>query len=183
LADYLVLVYTLDMRTRGFTLLELIVTTAIILLLSTIATISYFRSRQQSKLTRVSTELVAMADAAFQYYQDNNNSYPPETAQGVAPGIEKYIQGGNWPTGPWPRGGYDWDNWIHPGNGQQIYQVSYHICQPGDSAALCQDATLFPNFTQNSSIFFCISGPCIPSLTVPAAPAYCVNCKPKEQNY
>jgi len=89
----------------------------------------------------------------------------------------------------WPHGVFDWDNWTTV-NGQpspQILQISYRLCDlvsdPSEPVTDCQDPILFPTFTQYSSIFYCISGPCVPHQNAPTDPGYCVDCRVKKVNY
>jgi prepilin-type N-terminal cleavage/methylation domain-containing protein len=175
------------MRKRGFTLIEIIIVVAVILILSALVTVSLYRQRSQAKLSRVSTELTEIASALNQYADDNGYQYPPDSGRGVPPGLERYLVGGKWPAGGWPHGVYDYDNWLHPGpganTGKQIYQISYRLCSTTDPIEYCSDPVLFPQFTRNSAIIYCISGPCIPHQSDPLVPAYCVNCTPKKQNY
>lgn len=182
MADNRPLVYTQAMRKGGFTLVETLVAVAILLILATLSVVAVTQYRHRAKLSRVSTDLTAIAAAVTQYAQDNDNQYPADVQRGVPPGLEKYLQGGVWPESAWPHGLFDWDAGPHPVNGQQIYQISYRLCDTGDPAEYCKDR-LFPNFTVNSSIYYCISGPCVPHLTDITAPAYCINCPVKKQNY
>ena len=169
------------MKRRGFTLIELLVVIALIAILAVLGVMSYTKSKQRAKLSRVSTELTEIAQAVSQYGADNNYQYPPDASRAVPPGLEKYLVGGVWPTSVYPYGQFDWENW--PNGGQQVYQISYHLCGLIDPIAYCSDPVLFPTFVRDSSIFYCISGPCIPHQNEPTIPGYCVNCKPKEVNY
>lgn len=167
-------------------MVELLVVIALISILSYLSVVSYQKSRQKSKLARVSTELSEIAGSVNQYYEDNNYQYPADVSRGVPPGLERYLIGGTWPTSVWPNGVFDWDNWVHPGpganQGKRIYQVTYRLCDVDDPLSSCSDPILFPHFTRYSSIFYCLNGPCIPHDGHPLDPAYCVNCKVKEQN-
>ncbi len=163
-------------------MVELIVVMTIVIVLTVLFFASYTKVKARARLSRTTTELTQIASALNQYAQDNGG-YPADVSRSVPPGLEKYIQGGVWPTSAWPNGVFDWDNWTHPTNGQQIYQISYRLCDNSDPIASCSDPDLFPNFVRNSSIFYCVSGPCIPHEASPTVPGYCVNCKPKEQNY
>ncbi len=169
----------------GFTIIELIVVAAIITILATILTYSMARLRQRAKLTRVSAELTDISKAVSQYAQDNNYQYPADAARGAMPGLEKYLAGGTWPTSIWPHGLFDWDSWIS-GGGQQVYQISYRLCSLTDPIAYCSDPILFPHFTRNSSIYYCVSdatgGSCSPHQDYPTDPGYCVNCRTHEVN-
>lgn len=180
--------YTNSMpKQRGFTLTELLIAVAIIALLAGLLTVYMFRHRSTARLARVSTELGEIATALSQYAEDNSYQYPVDTARGIPPGVEKYLSAGTWPVSIWPEGVFDYDNILHPGPGanagKQIFQIAYRLCDTDDAIATCSDSVLFPNFTRYSAILYCISGPCIPHSEHPTDPAYCVNCKPKEQNY
>ena len=169
------------MRKRGFTIIELTIVIALILLLSALITLSLFKSRQKAKLSRVSTELSDISTSLAQYAEDNGYQYPADVSRAVPPGLEKYLQGGVWPKSVWPHGVFDWDNWVV--NGVQTYQISYRLCDINDPIAWCSDPVLFPNFTRNSSIFYCISGNCVPHIDHQTDPGYCVNCADKTVNY
>ena len=155
---------------------------ALVAILAIITTLYVTRLRAQSKLARVGADLTVIASALNEYAQDNNYQYPADVSRAVPPGLEKYLAGGVWPTSAWPNGEFDWDNWLGANN-QQVYQISYHLCNTGDPVATCSDPILFPNFVQDSSIFYCISGPCIPHQNEPTIPGYCINCVIKPQNY
>lgn len=171
------------MQRRAFTIIELLIVIAIMAILATLSVLYVRQARTKAKLSRVSTELSQISSALTQYAEDNNYQYPPDTSRAVPPGLERYLTGGTWPEGPWPTGVFDWENWLHPTTNEQIYQISYRLCDIGDPESACADPILFPNFVRNSSIFYCISGPCIPHRDSPSVPAYCVNCNPKPQNY
>lgn len=183
--------YTVPMKAkRGFTIVELLTALVLIALLSTLLVISLNRSRAKSKLSRVSVELGDMAKALSQYAEDNNYQYPADVSRGMPPGLEKYLAGGVWPTSVWPHGLFDWENWTwvadHNGNqvqqAQPVYQISYRLCGASDPVSYCQDPAIFPHFAQNSSIFYCISGNCVPHQSSPFVPGYWVNHTPHEVN-
>jgi prepilin-type N-terminal cleavage/methylation domain-containing protein len=169
------------MKRRAFTILELVIVVALIAILAYLVTTSLLKMREKAKLSRVSNELSSIATSVTQYYQDNNYTYPADVDRAVPPGLEKYLAGGVWPTSVWPHGVFDWDNWVN--NGQHVYQISYRLCDLNDPIEYCSDPILFPNFTRYSSIFYCISGPCVPHRDHPTDPGYCVNCTPHEVNY
>lgn len=185
MADYQVWVYTNSMKKRGFTLVELVTAVGIIAILATLVTISLIRQRSNAKLARVSDDLTAIANSLAQYAEDNNYVYPADTSRSVPPGLEKYLASGTWPKSVWPHGVFDWENWttVNGVASPQIYQMSYRLCDLGDPVAYCSDPVLFPTFTQSSSIFYCISGPCVPHQDHPTDPGYCVNCRIKKVNY
>lgn len=60
---------------KGFTMIEILVVTTIIALLSGIATISYTQLSKQSRDARRKTDLEQVR-AALEMYRSNNNSYP-----------------------------------------------------------------------------------------------------------
>lgn len=171
-------------RSKGaFTIIEMVVAIVIIAVLAAVTSQYVRQHRAKTRLARVSTDLVTIASALTQYAEDNNYIYPADANRDVPPGLERYLQNGQWPDSAWPHGVFDWDNWIHPTTGEQIYQISYRLCGPSDPDSDCSDPILFPNFGRNSAIFNCISGPCIPHSSAPTAPGYCINCVPKQQNY
>jgi len=165
---------------------ELVIVIALIAILAYLLTLGLFRARANSKLARVSSELVILSQAMTTYAQDNNYQYPPDASRGLPSGLENYLSKSQYPASVWPYGVYDWDNWIHPVNGQQIYQMSYRLCTLNDASIdpkRCADPILFPTFNQYSAIFYCVQGPCIPHVDDITAPAYCVNCPVKKENY
>lgn len=172
------------MKRKGFTLIEILMVLVIIIILSFLAIFSYYRAQSKSKLARVSAELTDIAKSLTLYVEDNNDNYPADTARDVPPGLEKYLAGGTWPTSAWPHGVFDWENWVL--NNQQVYQITYRLCDTGDPVDTCSDPVLFPHFTRYSGIYNCIFGPCVPQRDhisdIPPPPGYCINCKPKEVN-
>ena len=182
-------------RTKeGFTLIELLIVIAIIALLSWLSVLSLFRVRQKAKLTRVEADLSTIAKAVNQYADDNNYQYPPDAARSVPPGLEKYLQGGTWPTSAWGTGVFDWDNLVYtdhqytlantpakyqPNVGLTYQSIAYRLCNSSDPDSACSDPVLFPNFTRDSAIFYCVNGPCIPHQDEPDIYGYCTNCKIK----
>lgn len=178
----LAFMYTIYMHKRGFTLIELMIAVTIIAILATLAIMGYGQSKEKAKLARVSTELSDIATSVTQYAQDNDFQYPPDTDRSLPPGLEPYLAGGVWPTSVYPHGVFDWDNWLDS-DSNRIYQITYRLCDFGDPISSCRDPILFPTFTRNSGIYYCIQGNCIPHRDDPTAPAYCVNCKVKKINY
>ncbi len=168
-------------KRRGYTIIEITIVIVVILILATLSVLYLAKARQKAKLSRVTTELTEIATSLSQYAEDNNYQYPADTSRSVPPGLEHYLQGGTWPESAWPTGVFDWDNWTI--NGAKVYQISYRLCDNSDPISACSDPVLFPNFVRNSSIFYCISGACVPHEASPTVPGYCVNCTPKEQNY
>lgn len=174
-------------RRRGFTVLELTIAVVILAILAAIVAVSIYRRRADSKLARVTTELYELSNGLVQYAEDHNYTYPADVDRGIPPGLEAYLPAGTWPISVWPKGVFDYDNWTRtdagPNYGKQVYQISYRLCGLSDDISYCSDPVLFPNFVRNSSIYYCISGPCVPHRDTPTVPGYCVNCNPKKQNY
>ncbi|CAN5125759.1 hypothetical protein BH11PAT4_BH11PAT4_0830 [soil metagenome] len=168
-------------KRRGYTIVEIAIVIAIILILATLTAVTMAKSRQRAKLGKVTSDLTGIATSLSQYAEDHNYQYPPDVVREVPPGLEPYLKGGVWPISAWPSGVFDWDNWTI--NGAKVYQISYRLCGIDDPIANCSDPVLFPNFERNSSIFYCISGVCVPHNSTPTVPGYCINCKPKERNY
>jgi general secretion pathway protein G len=74
---------------RGFTLIELMIVMAIIVILASIGTALYTNSLQRSKEAVLKEDLFRMRDAIDQYYADKNK-YPASLEALVA---EKYLRG------------------------------------------------------------------------------------------
>jgi general secretion pathway protein G len=75
-------------RNHGFTLIELMIVMAIIVILAGIATALYTNSLQRSKEAVLKSDLFRMRDAIDQYYADKAK-YPPSLEALVT---EKYIR-------------------------------------------------------------------------------------------
>src|SRR5262245_60582748 len=75
-------------RNRGFTLIELMIVMAIIVILAGIATALYTNSMQRSKEAVLKSDLFRMRDAIDQYYADKNK-YPASLDALVS---EKYLR-------------------------------------------------------------------------------------------
>lgn len=181
MADNAHLVYTRSMHKRGYTLVETILVVAILAILAALTVVGSIRYYHHSKLSRVSKDLADIASGLAQYAEDNNYQYPADSSRALPAGLDAYLANGTWPKSAWPHGVFDWDNWTI--GGQSIYQVSYRMCDLDDPIEYCRDPILFPTFNRNSAIYYCISGSCIPHEAEPTAPAYCVNCAVKKQNY
>lgn len=162
-------------------MIEIVIVIALLLLLTTLVSLSLHKTKEKAKLAKVTIDLNGIAISVSQYAEDNGYQYPDDAGRGVPPGLQKYLQGGTWPTSAWPHGVFDWDNWIV--NGVQTYQISYRLCDTSDPIGYCSDPVLFPNFTRNSAIFYCISGNCVPHVDHQSDPGYCVNWADKTVNY
>jgi general secretion pathway protein G len=75
-------------RADGFTLIELMIVMAIIVILAGMATAMYVNSIQRSKEAVLKSDLFRMRDAIDQYYADKNK-YPPSLEALVS---EKYLR-------------------------------------------------------------------------------------------
>ncbi len=75
-------------RADGFTLIELMIVMAIIVILAGMATALYVNSIQRSKEAVLKSDLFRMRDAIDQYYADKNK-YPPSLEALVS---EKYLR-------------------------------------------------------------------------------------------
>ena len=75
-------------RNKGFTLIELMIVMAIIVILAGIATALYTNSMQRSKEAVLKSDLFRMRDAIDQYYADKNK-YPESLDALVS---EKYLR-------------------------------------------------------------------------------------------
>jgi len=159
----------------GFTIIELLIVIAIIGVLGVYILASVNDARDSAYIAGAETELENFHDSV-QLYRGDHDSYPPDVGRGIPPGLENYLQSGNWPQGPWPESVYDWDHWTI--NGDEIYQISIRFCDQGQS-----DTCNFPNqdwasdFGVNSAVYYCVEGPCRSHESEPANyPGYCVNC-------
>jgi type IV pilus assembly protein PilE len=72
-------------RQSGFTLIELMVTVAIVAILAAIAIPNYTDYIRRSKIQEATTALLAMRTKMEQYYQDNRFYSPPVGSPVVAP--------------------------------------------------------------------------------------------------
>jgi len=100
-------------RGDGFTLIELMIVMAIIVILAGMATAMYTNSLQRSKEAVLKSDLFRMRDAIDQYYADKNK-YPPSLDALVS---EKYLRG--LPVDPFTNSAETWQTTMaepEPGN-------------------------------------------------------------------
>lgn len=180
------------MRKNGFTLVELIVAISVIAILAAITTIYISRARDNTYLTKATTELTMFANAT-RLYIEKYHVYPPDAYDANIPSeINEFIASedieDNWPHAPWPGSTYDYESWDVDGDGKdETRQMSIRFCNypeatgPG-GAELCKSrAPKEPwaeNFNSNdNSFYYCLSGYCRPNEGTPwDYPGYCINC-------
>jgi general secretion pathway protein G len=100
-------------RADGFTLIELMIVMALIVILAGIATVTYINSIQRSKEAVLKSDLFRMRDAIDQYYADKN-TYPPSLDALVS---EKYLRA--IPVDPFTNSSETWQTTMaepQPGN-------------------------------------------------------------------
>ena len=98
-------------RSGAFTLVELMIAVSIIALVAVIALPSYLHAREQAQNAKFVNAL-RVATGAFEMYNTEHNSYPPDVDRGIVPAGMKLYFGPtfDW-TAPTPVGGnWDWDN-------------------------------------------------------------------------
>lgn len=98
-------------RTRGFTLIELMIAVAIIALLALMAVPAFARARQRTRIAKFMNALRVATGAFDQYATEHAGSYPPDVNRGITPaGMQSYFGDKlDW-TAPTPIGGnWDWD--------------------------------------------------------------------------
>lgn len=159
----------------GFTLIELLVVIAIIGLLASIVLVSYRNVTRKAYIARTKVEIKQIVYALELYAMDNNYSYPCDINRDLPSGIEKYLSSNPaWPKAPWPGGVYDWDYWDpDPGStggcagdlaqdprNAPVYQISIRFCDISGTACNFPNESWASNFDVQSSVYWCISGPC-----------------------
>jgi len=99
---------------RGFTLVEVLVTAAIIGILVAISIVAYADHLEKARIARVANDLKAFEEAFLDFLLDTG-SFPPDShlnapyhlANGV--GIEKYIPLNSWVSTTPLGGNYNWE--------------------------------------------------------------------------
>lgn len=87
-------------RERGFTLIEVMITVAIVAILATIAMPSYTDYITRSKITEATSTLADLRVKMEQWYQDNRNYGSSGTTCGVAmPQLKYFTLSCNWGAG------------------------------------------------------------------------------------
>lgn len=90
------------MRARGFTMIELLVTLAIVAMILTLAVPRYFGNVDRTKEDVLREDLFVLRDAIDKYYTDKNH-YPNELKDLVT---EKYLRG--IPVDPFTQSSNSW---------------------------------------------------------------------------
>ena len=167
-------------HTAGLTLIELLITIAIIGILATVVLISLSSARHSAFEARAQMEIRSFASAMQRYFTDYG-VYPPDEDRNIPSGLESYLAGDDWPNGPWPESVYDWDNWVI--DGESVVQISIRFCPMGGPLSDCTfpTASWAENFNINSAYFYCFEGPCRSHQNEPRNyPGYCLNCGCRE---
>lgn len=162
-------------KNKGFTLIELLIVVAIIGILSSIIFVSFIVARDKAYAVRTKAEVRAIILALELYFMDNDYQYPCDVNRDLPPGLEKYLSTSpNWPKAPWLGSVYDWDYWSpDPGStggcagslaydpkDQPVYQLSIRFCDISGSNCNFPNKSWAANFDSQSSVYWCISGPC-----------------------
>lgn len=94
----------------AFSLLELMISVAIIADLAVIAVPSFIRSREFAQDSRFSADLRTAVDA-FEMYAAENNGYPQNSPTGIVPpGMNQYLRAMSWSGRNTIGGEWAWDN-------------------------------------------------------------------------
>lgn len=168
----------LSMKSRGFTLIELLVVIAIIGILASIIIASLGSARKNAYYTKAQAQFRSFSTALEIYLNESGGVYPADANRDIPAGLEEHLSSSGWPDAPWTGSVYDWDNWIDPSTGRDIYQLSIRFCPIGQP-----DECNFPDedwaedFDVNSSLYYCFEGACRAHINKPIThPGYCINC-------
>lgn len=163
---------------RGFTLLDALVTLSLIGAISSVV-LAHLNQAQERTYEVIAKQQMRNFRTALEVYRSERGQYPEEVHRDVPAGIAQYHSGSSTlPTPPWPGSLYDWDHWQHPTTGADIYQLSIRFC-PKNQPRQCRfpDTPWAENFDYYSSVYWCLEGPCRAHISKPANhPGYCLNC-------
>lgn len=164
----------------GFTLIEILMVTAILMALISISLVVGRSVIQSAKIKRTAQDLIMIHKGIAMYY-DDHESYPPEEKKALPPEIQNYFVTAELPKGQWDDACYDWDNWDDPDTGAKIYQISLRFCcsyskkGKGGGEGSCKPP--INDFDRYSAIYYCIQGACRSHIDKPIThPGICVNC-------
>jgi prepilin-type N-terminal cleavage/methylation domain-containing protein len=117
-------------RRAAFTLLEVLVVVAILVILAGVASISVFRYMEDAKVGRAQADMQALEKAVKTYYtQTGNWPDPSNLAAEIGPLTE---QGANCLQSPWPGVMYEYTIIPDVGpDGQQIQRPMFQCSPPG----------------------------------------------------
>lgn len=94
----------------AFSMLELMISVAIVADIAVIAVPSFIRSREFAQDSRFASDLRTAVDA-FEMYAAENNGYPPNAPTATVPmGMDQYLRAMNWSAGNTIGGEWAWDN-------------------------------------------------------------------------
>ena len=172
-----------DKNIQAFSLVEILIVLAIIGILGSIVITSIPKVYERVYYVKAKKEFKTMVEALELYHLDNNDTYPADANRNIPPGLEDYINVGDWPDAPWPGSVYDWDNWASNALAYdpkvQTYQISIRFCPIGQPQN-CKfpEEDWADDFDINSAIYYCISGSCRSHSSKPINhPGYCINCE------
>ncbi len=96
-------------RNRGFSLMELTIVIAIIVVLAAIVVPSGLRILERSRLSALAVDLATIKTAAIEYYADNG-AWPADEADFTEVAADGGAYLNRWPTVPWQGATIHWDS-------------------------------------------------------------------------